>query len=98
MDGMDLVYLIAGVDDAGTTGTTDVMIRRVRGATAVDMLSTIATIDTAERDTTTAEAAYVINATNDDLATGDRIYIDVDAISTGTAANGLSVTALFRLP
>lgn len=94
---MNLVSVIVSVETAGTTGTTDIQIRRVRGATAVDMLSTKATIDSGERDTTTAATAYVINTANDDLATADRIFIDVDAIST-TAAKGLSVTLSFRRP
>lgn len=95
MNGMELVGVIASVDTAGTTGTTDIQIRRVRGASAVDMLSTKATIDSGERDTATAATAYVINTSNDDLATADRIFIDLDAIST-TAAKGLSVTLWFK--
>jgi hypothetical protein len=50
---------------------------------------------------TIAASAYfaydgVVNGANDDLNTGDKIYIDVDA--AGTGADGLSVTLTFRKP
>ena len=38
----------------------------------------------------------VVNASYDDLAEGDMLYIDVDAIHSGTAPNGLSVALYFR--
>jgi hypothetical protein len=39
-----------------------------------------------------------IDTSNDDVATGDMLFIDVDAVTTGAAQKGLSCTALFRLP
>jgi hypothetical protein len=97
LDGMNLVAVAACVTTAGTTGTTDVQIRRVRSATPADMLSTKITIDSTEVDTSTAATAAVINGTNDDVATGDQIYIDVDAVST-TKAKGLFVHMTFANP
>ena len=92
MSGMNLTAAIASVYTQGTTNTTDVQIRRRRAGTPVDMLSTKITIG--------AEyyaADGVINTSNDDIATGDNIYIDVDAIHS-IAPQGLSVTLTFNLP
>lgn len=97
LNGMNLVAVVSGVHTAGTTGTTDVQARRRRVTTDADMLSTKLTIDSGETTSKTAATPAVINAANDDLATGDIIFFDVDAIST-TPAKGLVVTATARLP
>ena len=94
---MDLVAVSACVATAGTTGTTDVQIHRVRSATPVDMLSTKITIDSGEVDTATAATAAVVNTSNDDVQTSDQIHVDIDAVST-TAAKGLVVNLQFALP
>ena len=75
------------------TGTTDVQIRRRRSGSDVDMLTVEITI----------EAEYfasdeTINTSNDDVSTGDQIYIDVDAIHSGTAPDGLGCVLDFQLP
>jgi hypothetical protein len=57
------------------------------------MLSTALTIDANETDSSTAAAAAVINTSNDDVATADRVFIDVD--TAGTGAKGLNVTFTF---
>ncbi len=92
LNGLNLIDAIATVHTQGVTGTTDVQIRRRRAGADVDMLTTPITI----------AAEYfandgVINTTNDDVQTGDQIYIDVDAIHSGTAPNGLSVTLTFGI-
>lgn len=97
LNGMNLTGVAMAVSTAGATGTTDVQIHRVRAAASVDMLSTKLTIDSAEVDTSTAATPAVIDAANDDVATGDQIYIDVDAVST-TKAKGLIVEMRFELP
>jgi hypothetical protein len=97
MNGMNIVDCVASVHTSGTTGTTDVQIRRRRGTTNTDVLSTKLTIDSTETSSTTAAAAYAINTSNDDLATGDIIYIDVDAVST-TPPTGLCVGVVARKP
>lgn len=95
LNGYNLVGVAANVYTAGTTGTTDIQIRNVTDSQ--DMLSTKLTIDSAETDSSTAATAAVINTTYDDVATGDKIAIDVDAVST-TAAQGLYVEMIFQLP
>lgn len=92
LNGYNLVDAIAGVHTQGVTGSTDIQIRRRRAGADADMLSTKITIG----------AEYfardgVIDTANDDLATGDMLFVDVDAIHT-TAPKGLSVTMTFQLP
>ena len=95
MDGYNLVEVAANVHTAGTTNTTDVQVRNL--TQTQDMLSTVITIDSGETDTLTAAAAAVIDTLTDDVATGDSIRIDVDAVST-TAAKGLLVELTFQEP
>jgi len=90
LDGKNLTYAIAGVDTKGSANTTDVQIRRVRAGTPVDMLSTKITIATTEYFAKDG----VINTSYDDILEGDLIYIDVDAVGTGT--KGLTVTLVFE--
>lgn len=95
LNGMNLTGVAATVYTAGTTNTTDIQIRNVTDT--VDILSTKITIDSGETDTATAATPAVINASNDDVATGDKIAIDIDATST-TKAKGLYVEMRFELP
>ena len=95
LNGMNLTGVAACVYTAGTTGTTDVQIRNKTDS--VDMLSTKLTIDSGETDSSTAATPAVINASYDDVATGDVLAIDVDAVST-TPAVGLFVELRFELP
>lgn len=95
LNGMNLIGVAASVYTAGTTNTTDIQIRNKTDS--VDMLSTKLTIDSGETDSSTAAAAAVIDASKDDVATGDILAIDVDAVST-TAAKGLYVELRFQLP
>jgi hypothetical protein len=82
----------AHVYTAGTTGTTDIMLHNLTNAQ--DMLSTVITIDSGETDSSTAAAAPVVNSYNQ-VSTADVIRFDIDAISTGTAANGLEIRMQF---
>lgn len=95
LNGMNLTGVAASVYTAGTTGTTDVQIRN-KTQTA-DMLTTKITIDSTETDTSTAATAAVIDTGNDDVATGDVIAIDVDAVAS-TPAKGLYIEMRFELP
>lgn len=95
LNGMNLVYCHAEVITAGTTGTMTIQVHELVGA--VDMLSTLLQIDTAETGSDTAATPYVINGDNDDVATNDVIRVDVDAVHT-TPAKGLIVTLGFQLP
>ena len=91
MNGLNITAVTASVKTAGlTSGTTDVQVRRLRGATAADMLTTKVTL---------AVSAYTasngtVNTSNDDIATGDIIFVDVDAVN-GTPPVGLFVTLTF---
>jgi hypothetical protein len=95
LNGYNLVGVAMNVYTAGTTGTMDVQIRNVTDSQ--DMLSTKLTIDSTETDTSTAVTPAVINTSFDDVATGDKISIDVDAVQT-TKAKGLYVELIFQLP
>lgn len=97
LNGFNLVAVRKTVDTAGTTGTDDTQIRRVRSGTPADMLSTKMTIDSTETSTATAATPAVINTSNDDVATGDMIYIDQDAVQT-TKAKGGVVSLTFAKP
>lgn len=97
LNGMNLVSVSCCVVTAGTTGTQDIQFHRVRSASPADMLSTKLTLDSTEVDSSTAAAAFAINASNDDVATGDQIHVDIDAVQT-TKAKGLSVLLGFQLP
>ena len=102
INGTNVVGVAASVIVKSTSGAPTVMITRGRQANAtsdftyVDMLSTALTVDANEYDSKDATTAAVIDANNDDLATGDVIRIDVDGAGTGT--KGLQVTISCRLP
>lgn len=105
MNGMNLVNARTQVITAGTTGTTDVQLARCAvttsgnacSGTVADMLTTKITIDSGENSSDSADAAAAIDTSADDVATGQLIRVDVDAVST-TAAKGLLVILTFRLP
>ena len=92
-NGMNIVDVLCTVHDKGITGTTNVQIRRRRAGANADVLDTLVTIG----DEFFAKDG-VINTSNDDLATGDILYVDVDAVHSGTAPNGLSVVITAGLP
>ena len=92
LNGYNLTAVIVSVDDKGITGQTDVTIVKETGGVAADMLSTEVILE----DVFFA-ANGVIDAAEDDVATGDNISVNVDAIHSGTAPNGLFVTLTFSL-
>jgi hypothetical protein len=95
MNGMNLVDFTCSVHDlnSAASDSTTVVLRRVRGNTAADMTSTGVTI--AYNEYTASDET--VDTSNDDLATGDKLYVDVNAVTTA-AQKGLSCTASFRLP
>jgi hypothetical protein len=95
LNGYNLVGILAAITDTskGVTGSTNVQIRRRRAGSDVDMLSTVVSIG----DEYYANDG-VINTSNDDLATGDVLFVDVDSVHSGTAPKGLSVTLTFAKP
>jgi hypothetical protein len=98
-NGAELVTFTAhsGLDasDTGPAGSTmDIQLRRVRGGTDADMMSTkIGIADGAD-----VSAAGSVNTSNDDVATGDLIHIDIDQVGSGTAGKGLTLVIGFKIP
>lgn len=84
--GYNIVDVLCTVHDKGITGTTNVQVRRRRAGTNVDVLSTLVTIGDQF-----FVSDGVVNTSNDDMSEGDILYVDVDAVHSGTAPNGLSV-------
>lgn len=105
LNGMNLVGVSANVVTAGTTNATTFQVTRCLAAatgnlcsgTTVSMLSTVGGIDSGENDTATAATPAVINISNDDVATGQILRLDVVAVST-TPPKGLIVNLEFQLP
>jgi len=95
LNGMNLVYCHALTIAAGTTGTETIMIHNL--TQTADMLSTVISIDDGETGSDTAATPYVIDTSEDDVATNDVIRVDVDSVHT-TPATGLVVTLGFQLP
>lgn len=101
LNGYNLVAVAAALTTVSSSGAVTVMIRRSRRSTATtrtdaDMLSTAITIDQSEFDTVDAATAAVIDGANDDVNTGDMIYVDIDG--AGTGAKGLTIDLTFQLP
>ena len=94
LNGYNLVGANAFVTTVSSSGTPTIQIRNVTDS--VDMLSTRITIDANEYTSYTAAAAAVVDATYDDVATGDRLAVDVDV--AGTGAKGLGIVLTFQLP
>lgn len=86
LNGFNVYDVIAIVHTKGVTGTTDIQIRRRRAGVDTDVLSTKITIGD---EFFASDGGIDLN--NDDLQTGDVLYVDVDAIHSGTAPIGLSV-------
>ena len=95
MNGMNLTDCTAAVADlnSAASGATTVVLRRVRGVTAADMTSTGVTIEY----NIYSASDETVDTANDDLATGDLLYPDVNAV-TSAAQKGLSFTCIFSLP
>lgn len=91
LNGLNLTGVTIFVTTVSSSGAPSVQIRNVTDG--VDMLSTNATIDASEFSSLTAATPPVINTSNDDVATGDLIAIDVDG--AGTGAKGLGVILTF---
>ena len=102
MNGMNLISATATVITTSSSGTPTVQLARGRQSAATtahtfaDMLSTRITIDALDYDSANATAPPVINTSNDDVATGDLIRVDVDVAGTGT--QGLIVNMVFQAP
>lgn len=101
LNGMNLVAVKGYLSTVSSSGAPNVQIRRSRRSSATarttaDMLSTALTIDASEFESADAATAAVINTSNDDVQTGDMIFVDIDG--AGTGAKGLQVLLTFQLP
>jgi hypothetical protein len=94
INGMNLVQVEMGLTTVSSSGIPTVQIHNV--TQAVDMLTTKLTVDANELHSSTAANAAVIDAANDDVATGDLLRIDNDV--AGTGAKGQTVILTFQLP
>ncbi len=81
---------------AGVDGTLDIQVHNLTDT--VDMLSTKCTVDSNELGSHTAAIPFVVNGANEVVQTNDVLRVDVDAIHTTTAADGLFFTMGFRSP
>lgn len=88
LNGMNLVSARATVETVGSSSTT-VQIRNVTDSH--DMLSSVITIAASAH-----AGGGTVNTTYDDVATDDRLAVDVD--SAGTGAKGLNVVLEFQKP
>lgn len=101
LNGMNLIRLQMILFAKSTSGVPTVQIARGRQAnstsahTFVDMLTTKLTVDANEYNSGDA-TAYVIDTSNDDLATYDLLRVDVDV--AGTAATGMWIVFEAQLP
>lgn len=94
LNGMNLVSVFASVSTVSSSGNPTVSVENLTDTTV--MLSTLLTIDATEYSSNTAATAAVIDTAHDDVATGDRLEINVDVAGTGT--KGLFVVLGFQLP
>jgi hypothetical protein len=95
MNGMDIIGVQADVATAPAGSAASFQLHNV--TSGADILSTALTIDASETSSSTAATPAVINASEDDLTTGDKIRLDVDAVG-GTAAKGGFITVRCKLP
>jgi|TARA_R110000765_G_scaffold426501_1_gene542355 hypothetical protein len=91
LNGLSLNSIAAHVFTVGSSGTTTVMLHNETDA--VDMLTTVISIEVSESDSITSGTQPVISASNT-VATADVLRFDVDSISTG--AKGLEVRMTFQ--
>lgn len=87
LNGYRIAAVQADLTTVSSSGAVNVDLWEV--VDGVDILSTNLTIDANERSSATAATPAVIDAANDDLATGNQVRVDIDG--AGTGAKGLMV-------
>ena len=99
-DGTDLAYVAAATLATGpATGPVEFQVHNVTDA--VDMLTTKVGIDknaSAPGDSKDAALQPEIDAANDEVAEGDQLKIECQALPSGAAVNGLQFRLGFQLP
>jgi hypothetical protein len=86
-NGGTLAGVAAACKDGSSSGAVTLLVKN--GATS--MLSTNITLDQTETDTLTAAVPAVIDAANDDLATGNLLEISVSGAGTGVTYCGVEL-------
>lgn len=92
LNGRKLVGVAACCITAGTTGTMTIQIANIN--TEHNLLSTVLSIDSAEKDSLTAATQPVINTSYNTVSTGNQLRIDVLAVHS-TPAKGLILDLSF---
>jgi len=92
LDGTKLSYVRIFLSVAGSG---DVLVQLHNITQAVDMLTTRAKIDAGDLSSLTSATPVVISTTNDLVADGDQIRVDVDSAGGGDA-EGLGLVAGFE--
>jgi hypothetical protein len=92
--GMDLVGIALHVTTVSSSGLPTFQLHNVTDA--VNMLSTLVSVDVSEKDSSTAATPPIIGAGVDDVTTGDELRCDCTIAGTGT--KGAVITLYFRLP
>ena len=94
INGYNITGVLFANETPSTSGNPSFAIYNVTGTG--DVLSTNCTIDINEQNSSTAATPPVIDTSEDDLATGDRLRFDCDV--AGTGAEGISVHLLCEKP
>ena len=94
LSGMNLVSCGAHVYTAPTSNSLALDIYNI--TSAADMLTSAMKIDQGEKDTTTATSQAVIDTSNDGVAAGEELRVDVTSVGSGAA--GLEVRLTFEKP
>ena len=97
MSGYLLETAHLAVGKAGVTNTTSVQIRDPE-KNYRKMFSTVLSIDSTESGSNTAATPYVINASNRDVGSYDRLMIDIPQVSTTAPKGGMVLTLKFFKP
>jgi hypothetical protein len=92
LDGWVVRHVAAAITTVSSSGAVTVQIHNVTDS--VDVLSTALTIDaTPDKHSKDATTPAVINTSNDDLAYGDILRIDIDGAGTGAKGLIVEITA-----
>lgn len=94
LSGMNLVSAGAHIYSSTASGKVEVMINNV--TSGADMLTSAIEIDAGEIDSVTASSACAIDTSNDGVAAGEALRVDVDV--AGSTAKGLEVRLTFQKP
>lgn len=94
--GVGACCIVAGTQDDAETFTIQLRKSPVGGGGDVDVLSTPITIDSTEKDSSTAATPAVINTDNDDFVEGDLLIVDNDDVFEAVVPQGLIVSVVYQ--